>query len=694
MAVRYRASLARLGSHETDARETDIRLAEFALREGYNMGWSATGVIVGNGEAPIAPGAMISAVMASGVLAGASVGLALNANGDEADDADVVRFWPCVVNGIRPFPIDESSAGCNIDLVDSVSYLAEQPIWGSYRHVSIAETVGGVLSLATGGDGKPTTTPILPGLPPVKIVAEYRDALNKIPYVIVAGQRLGDWLADFLAMLGLRAELFGAEDGSTTLTLADAIPRGQPHQMSVVVPTGTDPPVSDDSILIRQHSAFPGAPLRGALLDDPTKGSARRLLRLGAVGTVLTDAELDLDEAAGRVYRAAKGVVAGMLALQATTRRPSLRPGELVHLSQSTHALSDWQIPSISHELQGSVYRNKVTMIRGDVDWHPELPLGRPPLYVSAVVDGGNDFDFQQPVPRDRLGRIKVKFPFTPTPVGEDGVELGIADSNVDGRVTLADFDDEDIQSFTQDTAQWEEERERYEAGDYNDPFPDKEDDELSEDQLKRRKTLREKRENAISYGAFLKAWKLDQDDADRDGVLSSRDGLVSQALSEALRDDEERQRIQDLWDARHETPVEKGSLAQEYGRLFGEVGDDVPEEVLAARADAAEMADRWPPRIPLPVIQPMAGGMHGFIVAHRHGDTCRVAVHSPLCAEIVGFQYREDRKINADVSTSVAGLVVEHNYDRAWSGLLFRRVEDMREPAQGGSTSNDGTGD
>ena len=135
-------------------------------------------------------------------------------------------------------------------------------------------------------NGKPTTSPKLPGLPPVRVVAEYRDALNEIPYVIAAGQRLGDWLADFLAMLGLRAELRGFEDGRTDLTLTDSVPRGQPFEMPVVTPTGTDPPGSDssDSILISNHTALPGAPLRGALLDDPTKGSARSLLKYGAVG--------------------------------------------------------------------------------------------------------------------------------------------------------------------------------------------------------------------------------------------------------------------------------------------------------------------------------------------------------------------------------------------------------------------------
>ena len=694
MAPRYRARLTRLGGQEVD-----IRLAEFALREGYSAGWTGTGVIVGNGESPMTPGAMISAVLASGVLAGTAVGLALEADAGPSGGANV-RSWPCVVSGIRPFPIDEFSAGCNVRLVDPVSYLAEQPIWGAYRGVSAAEAVGGTLSLATGGDGKPTMTPVLAGLPPVRVVAEYRDALNMVPYVIAAGQRLGDWLADFLAMLGLRAELRGHEDGGTDLILTDSVPRGQPFEMPVVTPAGTDPPGpgSSGSILIRNHAAFPGAPLRGALLDDPSKGSARPLLTYGAVGTVLTDAELDVDEAAGRVYQAAKGVVAGMLALTATTRQPNLRPGEIVRLGRPTHGIADWQIPSITHELRGSVYENDVTLIRGDLAWHPALPLCRPPVYVSAVVDGGNDFDFQQPVPRDRLGRIKVKFPFTPTPVGEEAAELAVADSNFDGRVTLDDFDDAESEAFGDNTALWEEEKAKYDAGEYNDPYPGKDDEELTGEQRQRREELLEKRKNAIAYRAFLRASRFDRDDTDRDGVLSGRDGLVSEALAEALRDEAERQRIQDLWDARHETPIEandEGSLVEEYGRLFGEDHDDVPEDVLAARADAQALADRWPPRIPLAVVKPMAGALHGFIVAHRHGDTCRVAVHSPLSAEIVGFQYRDDRKINAHLSTSVAGLVVEHNYDQAWSGLVFRRTEDMEDPAPPASgTASDGSAD
>jgi len=674
MALRYRARLARLGGADDE-----VRLAEFVVREGYSRGWNGTGVIVGKGETPMTPGTMLSAVMASGVLAGTAVRVALDVLGGTLDGV-AVRTWPCVVNGIRPFPIDEFSAGCDVHLVDPVSYLAEQPLWGAYRHVSAAEVVGGALSLARGGDGTPTTDPILPGLPPVRVVAEYRDALGEIPYAIAAGQRLGDWLAEFLAMLGLRAEMRGYEDGRTDLVLADAVPRRPPIEMSVVTPSGLDPPspASAGSVLIQGHAAYPGMPLRRALLDDPTKGSARPLLAHGAVGTVLTDAEIDVDEAALRVYRETEGVVARMLTMTALTRQPGIRPGEVLRLSKATHGFMDWQVPSVSHEFNGSVYENEVTLLRGDVAWHPPLPQYRPPVYVTALVDGGREFDFQQPVPRDRLGRIKVTFPFTPTPLGAEAEELAVADADLDGWVTLDDFDDDEIRSFTEDRVLWEDERRKYDAGEYNDPFPQKEDDELTEDELARREELREKRNSAISYGAFKRASQSDRDDWDRDGVLSERDGLVSAALSQALRDDEERQRIQDLWDARDETPVEEGSLVEEYGRLFGEGADDLPADVRAAREDADKEPDRWPPRIPLPVVKPMAGALHGFIVAHRHGDTCRVAVHSPFSAEIVGFQYRNDRKINADLSTSVAGLVVEHNFEQAWSGLVFRRTDDM----------------
>ena len=199
MALRYRARLTRVG-----AEDAGIRLAEFDIGEGYSTGWNGTGVVVARNGTALTPGTMIGAVMASGVLAGTAVDLVLDVGGGPLDGTNV-RTWPCVVAGLRPFEIDEFSAGCDVHLVDPVSYLAEQPVWGAYRRVSAAEGSGwGAVAGHGVATGKPTTTPVLSGLPPVQVVAEYRGALDEIPYAIAAGQRLGDWLAEFLAMLGLR----------------------------------------------------------------------------------------------------------------------------------------------------------------------------------------------------------------------------------------------------------------------------------------------------------------------------------------------------------------------------------------------------------------------------------------------------------------------------------------------------------
>ena len=675
MAARFRAKLSQLGGGGAE-----VRLTAFGLQEGYSTGWSGTGVVVGGVKRkPLNPGGMMSAVMARGVFAGTPMVVDMELDGGPLDGVDV-RTWPSVVTALRPYPVDETRAACDIHLTDPVSYLAERPVWGAFRGVSAAEVVGGVLSLAAGGDGKPATTPVLQGLPLIDVVADYRDALAKVPYVIAAGQRLGDWLADFLAMLGLRAELFGREGGRVQLTLADGKPRRQPLPMSVVTSEGADPPETDSVgvIAIEGHSAFPGTRLRGAMLDDPSKGAARPLVATGPVGTLLTEVELDVDEATRRVYQAAQGKYAEMFMLTAMSRQPRIRPGETVRLSRRTHGQRRWQVSSVTHWLRSGAYDNDATLIRGDLAWHPELPPYRPPVYVSAVVDGSNDHDFHQPVARDRLGRVKVVFPFTPTPVGQQALERAVADTDSDGRVTLDDFTETEIADFTGNSVQWEEERQNYEAGEYNDPFPGREDSELTEDERTRRTGLLEKRKNALSYSAYKRASARDGRDRDQDGTLSARDSLVSDELAEALRDDARRDALEDAWQDREDTPLEEDGLGSEYGRLFGDDTDGVSADVLAARADAEAAADRWPPRIALPVVTPMAGALHGFITGHRHGDTCRVAVHNPMHAEIVGFQYRDDRKINDDLSGAVAGLVVEHNYSQAWSGVVFRRTDDL----------------
>ena len=701
MAARFRADLKHL-----EVTNVTVGVAAFVLQEGYSTGWGGTAVVVARQESPpLTSGSMMSAVMASGVVAGTSMELALGVEGGMFHGA-TVRTWPCVVSGLRPFEIDQFSAGCNVHLVDPVSFLADQPIWGAYRAVSAGEMIGGALSMAAGGDGKPTLSPVLPRLPSIRIVEGYRDELKELPYALAVGQTLGEWLADFLAMLGLRAELYGRDDGVLEVFLSDSGPKRGALSMSVVSADGNAAltPDSYGPILIRGHSGFPGSILRGGLLDDPSSGSARPLVKLGAVGAVLTGSGLDIDEASDRVYRSLKGTFTEMLMLSAASRQPRLRPGELVRLSEPVHQLEDWQVMSVSHTLRKAVYDNDATLVRGDEAWYPELPLHRPPVFVTGVVDGGNDFDLHQPVPRDRLGHVKVTFPFSPTPVGQEALELAAADTDNDRRITLADFDEAQVETFTTNRARWEAEEAKFQSGDYNDPFPGQNDDELTAEQQATRDDNSTRRKAAVAYMAYKKAVALDDSDSDRDGVLSARDQVISDELSRRLRDEEDYGTIleqweeQQEWEARpeeeqdatvpefHDDP-EQVALVKEYGDLFGkDEREDLPADVSAARTDAENAPDRWPPRVPLPVIEPMAGALHGFITAHRHGDICRVAVHDPFSAEIVGFQYRDDRKINVDLSDAVAGLVVEHNYSEAWSGLVFRRTEAMEGDRSGPS--------
>lgn len=135
-----------------------------------------------------------------------------------------------------------------------------------------------------------------------------------------------------------------------------------------------------------------------------------------------------------------------------------------------------------------------------------------------------------------------------------------------------------------------------------------------------------------------------------------------------------------------------------EYGALFyGESSPAVPTDAtglpddleakhkagtmtseIAAWAEAHLADEVWPPRIPLALIGPTAGALHGFIHPHRQGDICRVAIHNPLHAEVTGFQYRSNRVINPGVVDATAGLVVEHDHGSAWSGMLFHPVDEL----------------
>ena len=137
--------------------------------------------------------------------------------------------------------------------------------------------------------------------------------------------------------------------------------------------------------------------------------------------------------------------------------------------------------------------------------------------------------------------------------------------------------------------------------------------------------------------------------------------------------------------------PVDRDRLGRIPVRLSFLKGGEGENLVFEADSNTAPAAWTGAP-VSLPLLETMGGGgAHGFVSAHRQGDPCRVVIHTPLNAEIVGFAYRQDGRVGADLTDSTAGLVVRHETDGGFSGLVFRPDEDLDPELQG---SGSGSGD
>lgn len=705
MAVRYKGYLETSpGSSQPGV----VMVASFELDERYNAGWSAAVRLTAASFNPVALGSMFRLSVRNGVTPGnvATLHLALLPPPDapaEQQNATIIRAWPSVVTAIEPI-VDGHTGHCIVQMSDPVSHLASKPIWGAYRATSLGRMVGGALSLAAGGDGKPTLNPTLPGLPPIHIEEAFRSELNEVPYAIAAGQPLGQWLDDTLGLLGLRAEMFGGANGRIRLTLTDrAQGRDDAVEMRVIgnaLGEGSVSSQAQPSAMRLAVDAIVARPLgdeRGGLIDDPTLGGFRYIGRLGGLGS-LHSGEIGVDEASRRAGFARQTAQAEMVVLEATTRQPGFRPGRLAKLDQSFLQFDTWQYARLSHALHGNSYLNSGTLMPADASWHPPTPPVRSPRFVTGMVDGGVDeYVAHEPIPRDRLGRIHVSLAFVPTPVGLEAA----LDTNMDRRITVDDFTDEEIAQYTNNEAALDADVNGLRDGKLNDPYPGRSDDDLDATEMQKRNELRSKRATAVKYLAYTRAAAAKAADRDSDGYVSLRDKKVSPELQTVLANPDQRAELEKQWashkagtiDEDYTDPAEnaavkgRSELLKEYGRLFDGAGpEDDPNiglsdteaaEYAAIRHDADMADERWPPRIPLTVIEPMAGGLHGFIPGHRQGDICRVAVHHPLHAEIVGFQYRANRRISQHLVESTAGLVVEH-LSSAWSGVVFRPTEEL----------------
>ena len=701
-----------------------FKLASLVASEGYNIGWCAHAIfafgVSGGGASRID---ILATLAERGLSPGrrGTVNLRVEAEGNEILHNQTIRTWPCMVSQMVPVDSeDDTRAVCRIQLVDPLGYLASREIWGAYRDVSAAELVGGAIALAAGADEAPTTEVATAWLPKIRVRARHRDALAVIPYAVASGETLGEWLARVLGMLGLRAELFAEDGGDTQVVyLTDALAHRGSYEMHVErdgVELSDDEQGRDGGISIRSRVAFPGNPLRGALLDDPTQGTPRVLAGFGSIGQVVRAQGADTDEVTERAWHEVRRGFCESLMVRAASGHPGIEPGCTITLNETINRIDHWQVASARHLVSEGAYDNDATLLRADTAWHPPQAEPRGTVIVSAMVDHSEESLYHEPVPRDRLGRINVRFSFLPPPNMEVAYALAEADTDRDGRITLDDYD-ETKNDYTANAEEWEKKAQAYENGDYDDPYPGIASEYLSEEQLAEREERARQRQEAIAYiyykrlaapppspeegtqGGTTNGTGTDDEDDDNPTAEPTGDESASETQDEQTGNGgtgTEEQTRAAHGEMGEEEQIRTGNGGSGTGERTpnGNAGTEQSEEGTqpapellrlsnpAAEADTLETPtpaeDRWPPRIALPVVEPMAGAMHSFVAGHRQGDICRVAVHDPFTAEIVGYQYRDNRAINRDVVGAAAAIVVEHNFDDAWTGIVVRRIEDM----------------
>ena len=399
----------------------------FVVREYRAGGWVAEATVdpaPGSANRNIVFEAFRDA-LADGMAPGSTVVLRLIASGEgESASPVLARAWPSVVRQLRVSPTADTVGNSiyKVELCDPLTYLSARPIWGAFHETPLGEVVGGALSLAVGGDGEPTLAPPLPGLPRVHIETHLTPPAvgatlagstaptdYEVRYAIAVGEPLGLWLGKTLSRLGVRMETEVLQDGGIRLHLHDDLPASPPLVMTFEA--GGEASATNATLF--ELAAYPAFPSRGALQDNPTS-DIRRIGDPGAVGQVITAAGLGVDEAAERAGFAAETRRLASRTLHVTTKQPLVRPGwRMEFANRNVDGTNAWQMANVSHYFGSGGYRNLAYLQKDGEAWRPLIPPDGGPVVVSAVVDDGES-DPGDPVERDRLGRIPMRFGFLP----------------------------------------------------------------------------------------------------------------------------------------------------------------------------------------------------------------------------------------------------------------------------------------
>ena len=518
-------------------REARLPALMLALTEYRSGGWWGTLKI---NPRRVSPEDALQVLLLDGLRPGSAVLVKLLI----ADKA--IRIWPSVISSVTTTgsrDVNEPDAICSMTVCDPLNYLGDRPIWTAFVDCPLGMMLGGALSSAAGGDGRPTDNPVLAGFPPTRISEELRSEVAEVRYAIAAGDRLRHWLTGLWARLGVRVSMLGATDGTLHLTLCDDVPSNTPLNSDGGIDMTLDPSLEPSATNLAFSGLYvnPPAIVRGGLLDNVGGGEPSRFGPNGALESVVTESQTSVDEAARRAgFRMANRRLS-QTRLTVASCQPGLLPGRAVNLKrQDPSARNDtpsseptlagiapgrgpallgasrWQTVDVAHLCLKARYWNEAMFEKTGLAWRPEQPEERGATIVSGIVDDGTS-ETGELVRRDRLGRIPIRFAFVHEPLPETATDR---------------------------------------------PPP-----------------------------------------------------------------------------------------------------GDVP----------------WPPLVSLAPLVPGAGNQHGFVPDHRQGDWCRIAVISPLLAEIIGYSHRDDRHLGENARDATVGVVVSEDGDD-WCGMVFR-ADDAESP-------------
>lgn len=554
MTVTYQAMLERNGTTDEG-----IQVPSFSLQEEMGSGWIGVAVLRSSYRSLMSSGEMLALMSDLGIYAGAVSTLRLAglfSGEDGIEDGSVaLRSWPSVITHVEPYNTREAGAFCRIRLVDPVTYLADQQLWGAYRGVSLGNIVGGALSIAAGGDGRPTLDPVLPGLPRMRVVEEFREArsvLQQLSYAVAAGRTLGQWLGEVFSGAAVSSRLRVAESDRIEMVLQDGIASEKKVRMQVI--DGTKKMLAPSSLyhaktaMVTGYRVLTALPDRSASVDNPEFGPTFRTSELPSTGTVITATDAGFLESVWRHTLSKRAELVENFQVGLKSRQASLLPGRCLDLYPTLLERSTWQVARVAHRINREVYDNDATLLAADFPWVPQASSTPDPIYVSGVVDGGPKYQYGDLVPKDRLGRVRIIFAFHPQPLIDEVQRIAQFDTTRDLRIRLDDFTEEQITDYTDNEMQWNTRLDQLQDGTLQEPFPGVDPDELSPEERAIQEDYEAEKDAVERYQAYLDAKAFAEADRDMDGFISKRDVAVSDHLSETLEDASRRNELHEQW--------------------------------------------------------------------------------------------------------------------------------------------------